>query len=195
MKTKIVARSALRLSCSLSQHATSDKHCFLSVLVVFLDFSQKYASAQPNLPNLDQLRSSFCPENIRAIITYELLSGASASAILSKPQYTLGDDAPSRATVYRIVQQIQSGRTDFCDSPRSGRPRTATGVVQSSRLNELMNGKRDWTVDELTQEMEISHGSVVTLPDANQYRRSYARWVPHVLTEYCPSRDTCSFGY
>ena len=95
------------------------------------------------------------------------------------------DESPSKATVYRVYQEMQSGvRTSFEDEKRSGRPKTACIPENADHVQELIKVKPHITIQELAEEVDISQGSVYTIVTVYlQLTSRCSRWVPHSLTD------------
>jgi transposase len=62
----------------------------------------------------------------RAAIKFPLTKGKSPKEIHAIQTETLGENAPSYATVKNLVAQIKRGDFSTCDGPRPGRPKTVT---------------------------------------------------------------------
>ncbi|XP_035210768.1 histone-lysine N-methyltransferase SETMAR-like [Stegodyphus dumicola] len=79
---------------------------------------------------------------------------------------------------------FENGHTDIDDAEREGRPSTATNAETAARLNECILANRRITIDEILNELDISHGSVYKIiADHLKFRKVCARWVPRLLTE------------
>ncbi|XP_046545536.1 protein GVQW3-like [Haliotis rubra] len=62
----------------------------------------------------------------RAVIKYLHMKGLTPTAIHADMVSTLGEDAPSFATVKRWAAEFRRGKESLQDDPRSGRPTTVT---------------------------------------------------------------------
>jgi len=63
----------------------------------------------------------------RAVIKFLFfLQGKALKEIYAIPKETLGEHAPSYATVKNWVAQFKRGDFSTCDAPRPGRPKTVT---------------------------------------------------------------------
>ncbi|XP_035220977.1 uncharacterized protein LOC118193925 [Stegodyphus dumicola] len=79
---------------------------------------------------------------------------------------------------------FENGRTDIDDAERKGRPSTATNSEIAARVNECILTNRRKTIDEISNEQDIFHGSVhKIIADHLIFRKVCARWVPRLLTE------------
>ena len=62
----------------------------------------------------------------RAVMKFFLLQGKAPKEIHDNLTETLGEHAPSYATVKNWVAQFKRGDFSTCDAPRPGRPKTVT---------------------------------------------------------------------
>jgi hypothetical protein len=95
------------------------------------------------------------------------------------------EKAPSLATVYRLYGEFSTGsRNSFHDSKRSGRPSSACTPENVDEIDQLIHGDPRITLDELTYETGISHGSVYKIVTVNlQLTSMCSRWIPHALSQ------------
>lgn len=63
---------------------------------------------------------------IRAVIKYQFLKGSKPQEIIDDFQKTLGESAPSNATVYNWYNEFRRGRTSIETIPSPGRPTEVT---------------------------------------------------------------------
>ena len=63
-------------------------------------------------------------QEFRMMMFYDSKRGLSAAESLANLNAAFGDEAPSRATVFRWFAEFKRGRTSFEDEPRSGCPST-----------------------------------------------------------------------
>ncbi|GFS31103.1 histone-lysine N-methyltransferase SETMAR [Nephila pilipes] len=68
------------------------------------------------------------------------------------------------------------------DAEFEGRPSTATNSEISTRVNACIFANRHTTIDEMSNEMDISYG-IVRKIIADQFHKVCAGWVPRLLTE------------
>ncbi|XP_035209966.1 histone-lysine N-methyltransferase SETMAR-like [Stegodyphus dumicola] len=67
---------------------------------------------------------------------------------------------------------------------REGRPSTETNSEIAARVNECILANRRITIDEISNKLDISRGSVhKIIADHLKFRKVCARWVPRLLTE------------
>ena len=62
----------------------------------------------------------------RAVIKFFFLQGKAPKEIITILTETLGEHAPSYATIKNWMAQLKSGDFSTCDAPRPGRPETVT---------------------------------------------------------------------
>jgi len=75
---------------------------------------------------------------MRAVIKFFLLQGKVLKEIHAILIETLGEHAPSYATVKNWVAQFKRGYFSTCDAPRPGRPKTVTTPEIIDQIHELI---------------------------------------------------------
>ena len=143
-------------------------------------------SGGDNGPSREQLQQSFTNQDVRVLVRYYyLLSQGSQTPtqIFEQLKFNLGDNCPSRRTIQNYYKDVVNGRLVACDRQRSGRPRTSVNDENVERVHNLMMESRRWTIEELSNELDISTGSVVSLMQKAGYREISSRWVPYQLTD------------
>ena len=91
---------------------------------------------------------------------------------------TLGENAPSRATVKNWVAQFKNGNFSTCDAPRPGRPKR----VIIDQIHELILEDRRISAKSIAEQLGISRervGSIIH-EDLNM-RKLSAKWVSKCL--------------
>ena len=127
--------------------------------------------------------ASFTAEEQRAYTKIEFYKGSSGTEIFQTLQNVCGDQAISRAAVFRWIAQFKDGRASVQKQPSSGRPIEATNKENVAKVKVIMETDRRYTCEEVASEIGISHGSVHTiLTNKLNMRRVSARWVPHALS-------------
>lgn len=93
--------------------------------------------------------------------------------------------AYSDTQINRLYRQFKNRERLSTSDQRCNNQRPSTSVNDENLewLEHLMSIQRNWTVEELAFEMEISVGSVWTLLHENGWRKINARWVPHQLNQ------------
>lgn len=124
-------------------------------------------------------------ESYRFFIETMRRNGSTATEILQLLSNAWKDKCPSRATVFRVYSDLQSGtRTNLEDGDRSGRPRTSCNRENIDKVDDLVKQNPRITIEELTEEVGISFGSVYTIVTVYlQLTSRCSRWVPHMLTD------------
>jgi len=77
---------------------------------------------------------------------------------------TLGEHAPSYATVKNWVAQFKCGDFSACDAPRPGRPKTVTTPEIIDQLHELILEDRRISAKSIAEQLGISRervGSII----------------------------------
>ena len=74
----------------------------------------------------------------RVVIKFVFLQGKAPNEIHAILRETLGEHAPSYATVKNWVPQFKCGAFSTCDAPRPGRPKTVTTTEIIAQNHELI---------------------------------------------------------
>ena len=104
---------------------------------------------------------------------------------------TLGERAPSFATVKNWVPQFKRGDFSTCDAPRPGRPKTVTTPEIIDQIHELILEDRRISAKSVAEQLGISRERVVSI--IHEYldmRKLSAKWVPKCLNAY-QKRQRC----
>ena len=119
---------------------------------------------------------------MRAVINFFFLKGKASKEIDAILIETLGEQAPSYATVKNWVAQFKRGNFSICDAPRPGRPKTVTTPVIIDEIHELILEDRQISAKSIAEQLVISRERVesVTHEDLNM-RKLTAKWVPNCL--------------
>ncbi|GBM57275.1 hypothetical protein AVEN_58586-1 [Araneus ventricosus] len=90
----------------------------------------------------------------------------------------------SRQSIAKWCNMFENGRTDLEDAEREGRPSTATNSEIAARVNESILANRRITIDEISTELDIYHGSAhEIIAEQLKFHKVCARWFPRLLTE------------
>ena len=123
-------------------------------------------------------------EQTRLLIWYCFKRALSALAAHGELHTTLGDQAPSYATVTRWYREFHAGREDFQDDPRSGRPATAVTEENIAAVQNMIADDPRITQVMIATHLNIGSAAVDSiLHDHLRVRKLCARWIPHVLTD------------
>jgi len=77
---------------------------------------------------------------------------------------TLGEHAPSYATIKNWVAQFKRGDFSTCDAPRPGRPKTVTTLEIIDHIHELIFEDRRISAKSIAEQLGISRervGSII----------------------------------
>jgi len=118
----------------------------------------------------------------RAVIKFYFLQGKAPKEIHAILKETLGEHAPSYATVKNWVARFQRGDFSICDAPRPGRPKTVTTPEIIDQIHELILEDRHILAKSIAEQLGISServGSIIH-EDLDMGKLS-AKWVPKCL--------------
>ncbi|XP_026314672.1 histone-lysine N-methyltransferase SETMAR-like [Hyposmocoma kahamanoa] len=119
----------------------------------------------------------------RAVIKYLYLKGLTPKAIHEDMSATLGESAPSYATIKNWVAEFKRGRETIQDEPRSGRPSTASTDENKEKICDLILSDRRLTVEEIAKTIGISSERTHHIITADLgFSKVSARWVPRLLS-------------
>jgi len=95
---------------------------------------------------------------------------------------TLGERAPSYATVKNWVAQFKRGDFSTCDTPRPGRPKTVTTPDIIDQIHELILEDRRISTKSIAEQLGISRERVGSIIHEHlDMRKLSAKWVPKCL--------------
>ena len=94
-----------------------------------------------------------------------------------------GDAAVTMRTVYKWFERFRIGCESVEGEGRSGRPSTSKTQENVEIINEMISSNRRLTIREISEDLNISYGSVqnILTTDLN-VRRESEKFVPRVLT-------------
>ena len=96
---------------------------------------------------------------------------------------TLGEHAPSYATVKNGVAQFKRGDFSTCDAPHTGRPKTVTTPEIIDEIHELLLEDRRISAKSIAKQLGISRewvGSIIH--EDLDMRKLSAKWTPKCLS-------------
>jgi len=93
---------------------------------------------------------------ILAIIRFLFLQGKALKEIHANLRETLGEHAPSYATVKNWVAQFKRGDFSTCDAPRPGRPKTVTTPEIIDQIHKLILEDRRISAKSIAEQLGIS---------------------------------------
>jgi len=108
---------------------------------------------------------------------------------------TLGEHAPSYATIKNWMAQFKCGDFSTCDAPRPGRPKTMTILEIIDQIHKLILGDCRISAKSIAEQLGISHervGSIIH-EDLDMQKLS-AKWVLKCLNanqkrQWCKSSE------
>jgi len=104
---------------------------------------------------------------------------------------TLGEYAPSYATVKNWVAQFKRGDFSTCDAPRPGRNKTVTTPEIIHQIHELILKDRRISATSIAKQLGISRERVGSIIHEDlDVRKLSAKWVPKCLNAD-PKRQRC----
>jgi len=118
----------------------------------------------------------------RAVINFFFLQGKASKEIHAILIETLGEHAPSYATVKNWVAQFKRGDFSTCDAPRPGRPKTVTTPHIIKQIHELILEVRRISAKSTAEQLGISRERVGSnIHEDLDMRKLSAKWGPKCL--------------
>jgi len=118
----------------------------------------------------------------RAVINLFFLQGKAPEEIHAILTETLGEHAPSYATVKNWVAQFKRGDFSTCDAPCPGRPKTVTSPEIIEQIHELILEDRRISAKSIADQLGISRERVGSIIHEDlDMRKISAKWVPKCL--------------
>ncbi|XP_026819544.1 protein GVQW3-like [Rhopalosiphum maidis] len=109
--------------------------------------------------------------------------GKSATETYQMLLLAYGDETKSRARVFEWFKRFKEGRTTVKSDEREGRPSTSRNEEMIQKIRTAIRGNRRLTIMELSNEFQISFGSVQTILTTDlDMRRVAAKFVPKLLS-------------
>jgi len=92
-----------------------------------------------------------------------------------------GDAAVTMKMVYKWFEQFRNGCESVEDEERLGHPSTSKTQEIVERLSEMIRSNRQVTIREISEDLNISYGSIqnILITHLNT-RQVSAKFVPHV---------------
>lgn len=120
----------------------------------------------------------------RVIIRFLHLRGTSPIEIHRQLTETCGEGVMDVSKVRCWVRQFKEGRTSCLNVPKQPRPRTSRSEAMITRVEEVVQGDRRLSLDEISETVGISVGSVHTILHKDlKMTKVSSRWVPRMLTD------------
>ena len=119
----------------------------------------------------------------RAVIKFFFfLQGKAPKEIHAILIETLGEHAPSYATVKNWVAQFECGDFSKCDAPRPGRPKTVNTLEIIDQIHALILEDRQISAKSIAEQLGISRELVGSIIHEDlDMRKLSAKWVPKCL--------------
>jgi len=118
----------------------------------------------------------------RTVIKFFFLQGKAPKEIRAILTETLGEYAPSYATVKNWVAHFKRGDFSTCDAPRPGRPKTVTTPEIIHQIHELIVEDHRISAKSIAEHLGISRERVgSTIHEDLDMRKLSAKWVPKCL--------------
>jgi len=113
-------------------------------------------------------------ETRTVIKSFFFLQGKAPKEIHAILTETLGEHAPSCATVKNWLAQIKRGDFSTCDAPRPGRPKTVTAPEIIDHIHELILEDRRISAKSIAEQLGISRERVefIILEDSDMRKLS-----------------------
>ena len=120
----------------------------------------------------------------RSTIKYLLKNGFSPQQIHDEMKNTLGEDAPSKATIYNWKNHFRFGRVTVRDMPRPGRPKYATDEFSVEAVRAMVMRDRRFTMRFIGETLKMCLTSVYSIITQDlMMKKVAARWVPKLLSD------------
>ena len=118
----------------------------------------------------------------RAVINFFSLQGKAPKEIHAILIETLGEHAPSYATVKNWVAQFKRGDFSTCDAPCPGIPKTVTTLEIIDQIHELILEDHRISAKSIAEQLDISSDQVGSIIHGDlDIRKLSAKWVPKSL--------------
>ena len=119
---------------------------------------------------------------MRAVITFYFLQGRVPKKIHAILIETLGEHAPSYATVKNRVAQFKRGDFSTCAAPRPGQPKTVTTPEVIDQIYELTLKDRRISAKSIPEQLGFSRDLVGSIIHEDlDMRKLSTKWVPKCL--------------
>jgi len=119
---------------------------------------------------------------MRSVIKFFFLQGKAPKEIHGILTETLGEHAPSYATVKNWVAQFKHGNFSTCDAPRPGRPKTVTTPEVIDQIRDLILEDRRISAKSIAEKLGISRERVESIIHEDlDMRKLSSKWVYNSL--------------
>ncbi|XP_014791283.1 uncharacterized protein LOC106884420 [Octopus bimaculoides] len=100
-------------------------------------------------------------------------------------QNVFEDNTLDYSNVCRWVRRLKDenvGTVSVADKPRFGRPSASVNPANNAKPDALIREDRCISLNELEENLEVSHGSAYNIVELLGFSKVYACWVPRELT-------------
>ena len=118
----------------------------------------------------------------RTVKMFSFLQGKAVKEIHTILTETLGEHAPSYATIKNWVAQFKRDDLSTCVAPRPGRPKTVTTPEIIDQILELISEERRISDKSIAEQLGISRervGSIIC--EDSDIRKLSGKWAPKCL--------------
>ena len=123
-------------------------------------------------------------KDFRAMMYCDYFQGKSFRECFQSLKHCLGDQSPSKATVFWWFRQFMSGARTLEDDDRCGRMATTVTLENVFSVESLIKKDPKMAYAEIQDTMKISSRSLThILHDCLDVRKRCAHWVPHGLSD------------
>ena len=102
-------------------------------------------------------------QEFRVMIFYDFKKGLTGEESLTSLTTAFGDEAPSRAAVFRWFAEFKRGRCSFQDEPRSGCPNSAVTGDTVAAVRNLLDDDRRVTYECIQRRLSVGSAAVNTI--------------------------------
>jgi len=113
--------------------------------------------------------------------SFFFLQGKAPKEIHAILKETLGEHAPSYATVRNWVAQFKRGDFSTSDAPRPGQPKTVTNPEITDQIHALILEDSRISAKSIAEQLGISRERVGIIHEDLDMRKLSAKWVPICL--------------
>jgi len=132
----------------------------------------------------------------RLAVKFCFKAGKSATETLQMVNAVYGDQALSRANVFRWYGRFRDGREDIEEDPGSGRPTDCRNDNNAEKISQFLLQTRHLSLRMLADEVNIGKDTVRrTVVEDLRKRKIFSRFVPHSLTPEQKDRRTAACRY
>ncbi|XP_042894407.1 protein GVQW3-like [Penaeus japonicus] len=111
--------------------------------------------------------------------------------IIDTLEQVYGEDAPKKSTTYISINRFKSGRNEFEDEPRSGRPSTSVCEENIDGVGDTIEKDRRIATESVADTLNISVGSARTILVESLGKGSF----PLDGSLGCCAQISCKQGY